>query len=237
MKRFWKSVLKSDGPRRFLCWLAAAFIRVVWMTGRWTVVRAHIPAAFWAEKKPMIAVFWHGRLMMMSLGWPVPHPMPFHMLISRHRDGVLIARVIAHFDLLTIGGSSSRGGTAALRDMVKTLKGGACIGVTPDGPRGPRMRAVDGVVRLAQMTGIPVVPATFGARWRKVLGTWDRFVIAWPFTKGCLVWGEPIHVPRDADAAAIEAARRQVEDGLNAITAEADRWCGVEPVPPAEVSA
>lgn len=237
MKRWLKSFLKSDGFRAFLGRVAANYMRLVWLTGRWTVVREHIPRAFWTEKKPMIAVFWHGRMMMMSLGWPVPHPMPFHMLISQHRDGVLIAGTIAHFGLKTVVGSKTRGGTAALRDMIKILKDGGCVGITPDGPRGPRMRAADGVVRLAQMTGLPVVPATFGARWRKVLGSWDRFVIPWPFTRGYMVWGEPIQVPRDADAEAVEALRRRVEDGLNAITAEADALCGVETIPPAEVAA
>jgi lysophospholipid acyltransferase (LPLAT)-like uncharacterized protein len=159
------------------------------------------------------------------------------MLISRHPDGQLIARTVAHFGIRTVAGSSSRGGGAALRLMVKALKAGDCVGITPDGPRGPRMRASEGAIHVARLSGAPLVPAAFGARARKVLGSWDRFVVAAPFAGGAFVWGEPIEVARDADDAAIERARRTLEDSLNAVTAEADRLCGQEPVEPAPMPA
>ncbi len=108
--------------------------------------------------------------------------------------------------------------------------------MTPDGPRGPRMRAGDGAVTVARLSGAPIIPATYGISRRRVLGTWDRFIFALPFGRGGLLWGDPIHVDRGADADALEAARRQVEDGLNAITAEADRLCGCTPVEPASVA-
>ena len=98
------------------------------------------------------------------------------------------------------------------------------------------MRASDGIVRLARVSGVPILPATFGAHRRKVLPSWDRFVIPWPFTRGVLVWGEPITVARDADDAAVERARVQVEDALNALTEEADRLVGQSPIEPAAIA-
>ncbi|MEX2450013.1 MAG: hypothetical protein WD407_04080, partial [Rhodospirillales bacterium] len=107
---------------------------------------------------------------------------------------------------------------------------------TPDGPRGPRMRASDGIVTIARLAGAPIVPVSFGAARRRVLNTWDRFVLALPFSRGVIVWGDPIVIERDADDAKLDEARRAVEDALNAITAEADALCGCAPVEPAAVN-
>jgi lysophospholipid acyltransferase (LPLAT)-like uncharacterized protein len=120
--------------------------------------------------------------------------------------------------------------------MLKALKAHEYVGITPDGPRGPRMRATDGIVTVARVSGVPIIPCSYSARWRSVLGTWDRFVIPLPFTRGVIVWGEPIHIERDADAAQLNSARLAVEAGLNAVTNQADSAMGVETVEPATVS-
>ena len=226
-----KRVLRSEAVRRLFCWLAAHYIRLVHATGRWHVVGGETPRRFWDEAKPFILAFWHGRLLMMPYCWD--HRRTIHMLISQHRDGQLIARTVGHFGIRTAAGSSTRGGAQALRAMVKALAGGDCVGITPDGPRGPRMRASDGIVSVARLAGVPVIPAAYGTTHGRFLGTWDRFLVAWPFGRGVVVWGAPIEVARDAGAAAAEAARRRIEDGLNAVTAEADRLCGRTPVEPA----
>lgn len=226
-----KKFLARNGVRRILCWLAAQYIRLVHATGRWTVVGGEAPRRLWESGTPFILAFWHGRLLMMPYAWD--RTRPIHMLISQHRDGQLIARTVAHFGIQTAAGSSTRGGAGALRVMVRALGDGDCVGITPDGPRGPRMRTSEGAVSVARLAGAPIVPATFAVSRRAVLGTWDRFVVALPFARGAFIWGEPIMVPREADAAAIEAARRQLEDSLNAITAEADRRVGQAPIEPA----
>jgi hypothetical protein len=226
-----KRILGSDTVRRVLCWLGAQYIRFVYATGRWSVVRGDIPRAFWERGEPFILCFWHGRLLMMPYCWN--RRVAIHMLISQHRDGQIIARTVGHFGIRTIAGSSRRGGAGALRAMLKALQAGDCVGITPDGPRGPRMRVSDGIVSVARLAGVPVIPATFAVGRGKVLGTWDRFVVAWPFARGVLVWGEPIAIGREADGAAVEAARSRIEAALNAITAEADALVGAAPVEPA----
>jgi len=225
-----KKLMKSDGFRRFACWVGAHYIRFVHATGRWRTIGAETPEKFWAEGRPFILCFWHGRLLMMPHCWN--RTKPIHMLISQHRDGQLIANTVAHFGIQTVAGSSSRGGAQALRAMVKALKAGECVGITPDGPRGPRMRASDGIVSVARMAGVPIIPATYSTNRGRLLKSWDRFLVAWPLGRGVVVWGEPIEVPRDADTDALEDLRRQVEDGLNAITEEADRQMGRSPVAP-----
>ena len=229
-----KRLLRSDGLRNALCRLGAAYIRLVYASGRWRTVRGEIPRRFWDDGKPFILCFWHGRLLMMPHCWD--HQQLIHMLISQHRDGQIIARTVGHFGIRTITGSSSRGGAQALRAMVRALNSGECVGITPDGPRGPRMRASDGVVSVARLAGVPIIPATFSAARGALLTSWDRFLVAAPLSRGVIVWGEPIEVPRDADTETLERARRQVEDGLNAITDEADGLVGRETVKPAAIT-
>ncbi len=229
-----KTLTRTEGVRRFLCWLAAQYIRLVHATGRWQVVGGELPRAFWDEGRPFILAFWHGRILMMPYCWR--RRQPIRMLISQHRDGQIIARTVSHFGIETIVGSSSKGGTAALRAMLQSLKGGTCVGITPDGPRGPRMRASEGIVQVAKLSGRPIIPCSFSTRRRKILGSWDRFSVALPFSRGVFVWGTPIAVAADAKASDLAKAREAVEAGLNAITDEADRRMGHAPIAPAPAS-
>lgn len=226
-----KTVLRSPVLVGALCWLGAAYIRLLWWTGRWRVIGAETPRGLWDRGKPFVGVFWHGRLLMMPCSWDYRNPI--HMLISAHRDGQLISRTVGYFGIRTIAGSTRRGGTGALRAMLGALNRGECVAITPDGPRGPRMRVSVGVVNLARLAAVPVVPVTFGATSRRVMKSWDRFVVALPFCRGVIIWGEPVSIARDATEDEVERARQDVEDELNRISAEADRMCNVAPVHPA----
>jgi lysophospholipid acyltransferase (LPLAT)-like uncharacterized protein len=155
------------------------------------------------------------------------------MLISEHQDGQLIARTIAHFGVPTITGSTSRGGAAALRGMAQWLAQRRAVAVTPDGPRGPRMRAAPGIALLAKLSGVPIVPVSYSTSRAITLSSWDRFLLALPFGRGVFMLGEPIHVARNADAAAVERARLTIEMQLNQLTREADRLCGGATIEPA----
>ena len=227
-------VLSNARVRRVLCWLAARYIRLAYASGRWSVVGSEIPKRLWDEGKPFILCFWHGRLLMMPYCWRPG--VPIHVLISHHRDGRLVADTVGHFGIGTVAGSTRHGGSGALRALLRILKDGQSVGITPDGPQGPRMRASDGIAHLARLSEAPILPATFSIDRRRILATWDRFVVPWPLGRGVMVWGDPIYVPRDADDHALEAARLRVEDALNAITAEADRLCGSSPVEPDAVA-
>lgn len=236
----WRRIRKSETLRGIGCWLIAQYIRLVWATGRWEIRNANMPERYWREGKPFIIGFWHGRLLILPAMWPTQAKIS--MLISMHRDGELIARAIGYFGHGTVRGSAAkvgsakdRGGVGALRGMLKALKSNEYVGITPDGPRGPRMRATDGIVTVARMAGVPILPCSFSARSRVLLSTWDRFVFPLPFSRGVIVWGEPIFVARDAEGAALESARLSVEAGLNAVTNQADEIMGVAPVEPEDV--
>ena len=226
-----KRLLRMTAVQNAIAWVAAAYMRLVYATGRWTVIGFEHMKARLDEDKPFIGCFWHGRMLMWPAFWRFGKPAA--MLISNHQDGRLIARTIAHFGIGTVTGSSSRGGAAALRDMAQTLAASCSIVVTPDGPRGPRMRTAPGVAMVAKLSGVPVLPAAYSTTRAITLGSWDRFLLALPFGRGVYVIGEPIHVARDADADAVELARQQIEARLNQLTHEADRLCGRKPVEPA----
>lgn len=209
---------------RLTLWLAPplgyACIRAVGATLRLQTLHAERVEALGRIGRPVILAFWHGRQLMLPLGYG---QLPLYILISEHRDGELIHRIVRRFGFDTVRGSTTRGGVRALRQLVRLGRAGANLAVTPDGPRGPRCVAQGGVVQLAKLTGLPILPYTFAALKKKLFGSWDRFEVPLPFSRACFAWGEPISVPADADRAAIEAKRIEVETALNRLSDEADR--------------
>lgn len=231
---FVKTLLRSSAGLRLSCWLVQAYVRFVYRTGRWTVEGAGFPRAIRDAGGAFILAFWHGRLLMMPMAWQNLAPM--HMLISGHRDGRLIAGAVRHFGIDSVAGSSNDGGSAALRAMVRWIKSGDCVGITPDGPDGPAMRASRGIVAVARLAKAPVVPLAYATRARRILGSWDRFHLPLPFSRGIFIWGEPISAAPELDDSGMEACRLQIEQRLNAITSEADRRMGHDAVAPGTLS-
>lgn len=223
--------LLAWAPVRWLAARAAAgYMGLVHATTRWEVKGGEIPTRFWDKDEPFVLGFWHGRLLMLFYGWR--RGVPIKTIISRHRDGDLLASTMERFGIGALRGSSAEDGASVLRAMVRTLKSGESICIAPDGPRGPRMRASPGVVSAARLAGVPVIPVAVSVTRRKLLASWDRFLVPLPFSHGVFVWGEPIHVPRDADAAACDAALARIEAEITAVTNTADQMTGHEPVEP-----
>jgi lysophospholipid acyltransferase (LPLAT)-like uncharacterized protein len=228
-----KKVLRSQMAQGFLCLLAAYYVRFVYLTSRWNVVRGDIPKKFWDKDKKFLLCFWHGRLLMMPYCWNMAKPI--HMMISMHSDGRFLSDTVSHLGIKTIVGSTSKGGAKALRAMVRAVKEGDYVGLTPDGPRGPRMRAQEGIVTIARLANVPIIPVGYASTSSKILGSWDRFIAALPFGRGVFVWGEPIEVPHTSDKLVLEKTRQNIEDAINAVSAEADRLSGLDPIEPAAI--
>ena len=228
-----KRILKSELVQAALVRLAALYLQLVYRTTRWMTVQPPKTRDLVAKGTPFIACFWHGRMMMMRAA--MPRDGSIHILISGHRDGQLISRAAAHLGVRTVTTSSKGSGAAALRAMQRLAESGNSVAVTPDGPRGPRMRAKMGAIKAAQMSGAAIIPLSGAASWRRILGSWDRFCLALPFGRGVIFWGEPMQVPRDADAGTLEGLRLDLEERLNQLTAEADRHFGQPEIQPARM--
>lgn len=243
LKQALNRILGSDAVRGAFCWLVSVYLRLVRLTGRWRIEGDDTARRLWREGKPFILCFWHNRLMMMPFAWNPPlgaKAAPIHMLISAHRDGRLIARTVSHFGIQTIEGSDNRLATSALLRLVRTVRGGSCVGITPDSPPGPRMRAKAGAAALARLAQVPVIPASYSMRRRRVWWrSWDRLIIPVPFSSGLFLWGAPIQVAGDADDLALERARLAIEESLTSLSNEADRRFGhaaIEPDPPLDAA-
>lgn len=222
--RAWRRFLRSAWLQRIACWVTHCYIRFVYSTNRWSVEGGDWALQLTGEGKPFIGAFWHGRLLMMPLAW---HGLTsFHMLISAHRDGRIIAGAMTYFGIETIAGSTSRGGSSALREMLKRLREGGCVGITPDGPRGPAMTVSTGTVDIARVAGVPIVPVTYATSRRRELATWDRFHLALPFGRGVFLFGEPIEIAAELDAHGVENARRLLETRMVEMVGDADRLVG-----------
>jgi len=178
----------------------------------------------WSARRPVIYAVWHGRIVMMPWlnAWlrRTRGARPVAVLASHSRDGEIVSRFVRRFGLVSIRGSSSRGGVGALRRLVATVRAGEDVAIVPDGPRGPRFQLQSGVVMVAALTGAPIVPLAFAARPARRLSSWDAQLVPLPFARSVLVFGEPIGIARDADRA---RAAKDVERALNETTADADR--------------
>lgn len=236
--RLAKQLFKKAWVQALLARLASGYIRLVTHTTRWQRVAPPGVEALTAGKGGAIFCFWHGRMLLMRAAWQ-GEPRGFHMLISGHSDGALIARALRRLGLSVVTGSGSHGrsgGAAALQEMRELVARGEAVGITPDGPRGPLMRVKGGAVKVAQATGAPLVAVTGSVRRARGLKSWDRFLLPWPGNRGVLLFGEPIAVPAEARLGELESARRRLEEELIRLTEEADRLCGRPPVRPAEDS-
>jgi lysophospholipid acyltransferase (LPLAT)-like uncharacterized protein len=232
-----RPIINHPKIRTALCSIVSQYIRFVHWSGDWKIVGDEQPAKHAEANEPFIMACWHGRLLMM------PFCRRFHwhvsVLISGHRDGQMIAKTVQPFNVDTITGSTGKGGASALRGLAQTLKKGGVVGITPDGPRGPRMRASGGIVALARISGIPIYTISYSAKRGRVLGSWDRFLLPLPFTRGVFTWSGPIDVPKDADKAMLESKRLEVEEALNATGRQCDELMGrpaTEPAPLPELA-
>jgi lysophospholipid acyltransferase (LPLAT)-like uncharacterized protein len=234
IRRFRRWLLRTRVMIALVAWIAYLAMEFVYWTNRWQVIGGSDIRNRWDHGQPTIVTFWHNRLFMMCRCWR--QGIPASMLISHHRDGKLIAKTIGHYNVGTIAGSTSRGSTQALRGLIEATKRGTSIGITPDGPRGPRYHVAAGAVYLAKVTGLPIVPVVVATTKRKMLRSWDRFLVNLPFGRGVYIWGKSISVPADADAAALEQARLLLEREMRIIADQADMLCGHAPIPVAETN-
>lgn len=236
-----KRLLAMPWAQEAVAFLVMIYVELVRRSIRWEIRNPQRIEAIWSAREPIIGCVWHGRVLMALAGWSQQRDRML-ALASRSREGEIGARFARWYGVGVVRGSTrnvrkpgSKGGETAYRAMVRHLRQGGCGAVTPDGPRGPRMRAGYGAIQMARDTGVPIQPFTWSTSGKTILrDAWDRHCLPHFFTRGIIIWGEPIHVAADATPEEMEAARQVLEDRLNAITREADEAVGSEVIEPDE---
>ena len=235
-----KRLLSQPWAQEIAAFLALLYVESVRRSIRWEVRNGEYVQKVWAENLPILGCVWHGRVLMALQGWN-RHYDRMLALASRSREGNIGARFARWYKVGLVRGSSrnrdkpdaAKGGEAAYRKMVNHLNSGGSGAVTPDGPRGPRMRAGYGAIRMARDTGVPIIPFTWSTHRKSVLHrAWDHHCLPHYFTRGIIIWGDPIHVSKDATNEEMDAARALLESRLNELTREADEAMGGEIVEP-----
>lgn len=228
-----RRILRSPFAGRVASVAIAAYIRLVRATSRPEFIGREHADALLQSGNGFILAFWHSRLLM-GAAMRGETQKPVFMLISTHRDGEIIANAVRGFGVELIRGSAAdpkkpekdKSGAPAVAAMRAALERGSIVGMTPDGPRGPAGVARIGAIKLAALTGAPILPAAYSASRGPRLKTWDRFLLAAPFSRLAFAARPPIHVERTNDAAALERSRAHLETELTAAARIADEAVG-----------
>jgi lysophospholipid acyltransferase (LPLAT)-like uncharacterized protein len=197
--------------------LAAGFIRGLRATLR---LRHHGDERIRERERagePFILAFWHRHLLLMPYAY---RGRRISVLVSQSQDGELIARTVARLGIDSSRGSSSRGGIAGMRSLLRKAAEGWDIAFTPDGPRGPLREVQPGVILAAAATGLPIQPVAIAASRARLLRSWDRFVVPLPFSAVHFVYGEPLVVERRGN---LEQAAAELKARLDAAEETAER--------------
>jgi lysophospholipid acyltransferase (LPLAT)-like uncharacterized protein len=198
--------------------VTTGILEVLWHTCRITIVGGERLEAVLREHGAVVPVFWHQHLLICArfiASGRIAGLKPGFM-VSPSVDGQAPAMLAARYGAHVVRGSGSYTGMRAVRGVHQAIvKEGISPAITPDGPRGPRFVLKPGAVFTAQITGKPVVPIAYAAKPARLLGTWDKFVVTFPFAKICIAIGEPYFVNEKLDDAQMEAAQRDLERSLH----------------------
>ncbi|MBU2738813.1 lysophospholipid acyltransferase family protein [Acidithiobacillus sp. ATCC 19703] len=211
---------------RLVARMAAYMIRGISVTLRWEEVGDAQVRQLIVAGKPFILAFWHGRGVMITEAYRRVGGRDIDVLISEHRDGELIAMTLAHWGYSAIRGSTRRGAVKGGRGMLKAALSGRTLAITPDGPRGPREVLHKGVIDLARISGLPIIPVSYSARRAKRFSSWDGFLLPWLATRLVVTWGAAVYIPRDADELLRTELQKQLETSMIDLRKQADTLVG-----------
>ncbi|OQY26854.1 MAG: hypothetical protein B6244_12295 [Candidatus Cloacimonetes bacterium 4572_55] len=191
--------------------LGALLIRLLGASWRVRLINRDLEQNLKSQHSAVILAFWHSQMLIPTY---TQRQRDTRIMISQSKDGEYIARTVQRLGFTPVRGSTSRRGAQALAEMVRQGRAGYDLGITPDGPRGPRYQARIGAAILARDSGLPVIPCGVTAKKRIELNTWDRFAIPYPFTTAVVRYNPPIYVSPDADRKELEKKRLEIEKAL-----------------------
>jgi lysophospholipid acyltransferase (LPLAT)-like uncharacterized protein len=203
-------------PGKILIWL--------WMKScRWEITGTEPIRTLRAAGRPVVWLIWHGKIFVVPFFF---RKRGILALVSPSKDGEFVSRLMDGWGYKLIRGSGSHPMKTAWMEMIKELREGGQVMIIPDGPKGPDRKFKLGAIKLAAETGAALVPFSFTARRKKILHSWDRFEMFFPFTKIAAVYGEPIEVPPDLSPGRLEEERLRAEKIVVEFDAAVDRTFG-----------
>jgi lysophospholipid acyltransferase (LPLAT)-like uncharacterized protein len=215
--------LEHPNIRRLFSMVASFIIRLLGVT--WRVEWSGLENIELARRmsNQVVFAFWHGRLLVLSYSH---RNRKIQVLASEHPDGDLMGKTITNLGFGHLKGSTSRGGARAIRKLSSVLKDGFDVGLTVDGPRGPRGVVQQGAVEISRLTGSAIVPITNTAKPRMLFKSWDRFQLPLPFARIAISYGQPFVVPNNCGRKEREELRMKLQDELKGLTTGLDRDFG-----------
>ena len=194
-----KTFLKNYFIKKFISLVGALYVYIVYASSQKTFINKDNFDKLILENKSFIYALWHDQLLLSPFTWQTKNRID--ILISKHKDGDIIADLIKYHGFNSIRGSTNnpnkekeKNTISSIRKIIKTLKANVSIGITPDGPRGPRHKVSEGTINIARISNKKILPMALAYKEQWVLNTWDKFIIPKPFNKICIVWGDPIDI-------------------------------------------
>lgn len=207
-----KKLLKHFIVQQLLALIAFIYIVFVKITSNIKYENIDSPKKYWQNKKPFILAFWHGQLMTFSYTWKINKKL--NILASSHSDGRFGASIARYFKVNNIP-ISSDSNNLSLRPIFKILNSNNYIAITPDGPRGPKEKVSEGIIKIAKISKVPIIPVGFGSSKNFCLKSWDSFLITLPFSKCRIVWGDSITIPENLEDQEIATYKKIIEEKIN----------------------
>jgi lysophospholipid acyltransferase (LPLAT)-like uncharacterized protein len=220
LKHIYKNFVRKFLASPIVSAVAYLYIWLVFLTSSKVVRYSNCTNAEDVQKHNFLYVFWHNRLMMIHMMPVLAHKIS--ILISSHGDGKIIGMVSKLFGRKVIWGSSTRGWVDALKKILSTLAMSESVVITPDGPRGPAQQVNSAVVKIAAKSGVAILPVTYSSRRKKLLKSWDKFLLPLPFSKLSFVYGQVIKVARNPSSSDIANLELKLKRELDRISAVAD---------------
>ena len=218
-----KKLLKNFFVQYILGFFTFLYIRTVNLTSSIQIENESIPKQFWNDDKPFILAFWHSQLMMIGFSWKKNKNV--NILASGHSDGRFGAIVGKYFNLNNIRTSSKKNKSLSLKSIFKLLNDNNYIGITPDGPRGPKEIVSEGIIKIAKKSKVPIIPIGFWSSKNFKLKSWDSFLITLPFSKCSFVWNKPLEIPYNMQENQIHHYQKLLQEKINQSVKKAQNNC------------
>ena len=234
LKKTFKRILRTPAAIRFLSFLIFIYSKFVGLSCRWRFYGIDEARCAVAGTNA-VWVAWHARATMMPFFWQKLFNRKMAALVSPHHDGQIIAHFLRWFHITPVSGSTNENPRQSALELMRALQDGYDLFISPDGPRGPRMRMKKSPVYYAQKTGKPIICACFSLNRAMIADkAWDKTMISLPFGRGVFALSEPLYVPAELTDEQFEQYRLKLEDIANNLSQSCDKNAGREAILPAD---